>query len=56
MSYSPELSELIDNKKVLDYSSTYEVEIRAMTIVAVDMILSRIQQDDALKKEVVYAY
>ncbi len=39
MSYSPELSELIDTNKELAYSSNYEVEIRAVTVIAVDKIL-----------------
>ena len=38
LTYSKELSNLVDSKKELDFSSTDEVEIRASTVVAVDML------------------
>ena len=43
MKYSPQLSELIDNETELDYSSNFEVEIRALTVIAVEKILGQIQ-------------
>lgn len=42
MKYSPVLSELIDAEKELDYSSNFEVEIRALTVIAVEKILAKI--------------
>ena len=56
MSYSPQLAKLIDSESELDYSSQYEVEIRAMTVIAVEKILIRIKQNEALSLKVKYAY
>ena len=43
LKYSEGLSKLVDSETELPYSSEYEVEIRALTIVAVEEILVRIQ-------------
>lgn len=40
LTYSPKLAELIDSETELEYSSQYEVEIRAMTVLAVEKILA----------------
>jgi hypothetical protein len=39
---------MIDQDVELEYSSNYEVEIRAMTVVAVDKILEEIRKDEKL--------
>jgi hypothetical protein len=39
LTYSDELATLIDTEQVLTYSSEYEGEIRAMTVLAVELIL-----------------
>jgi hypothetical protein len=41
--YSEELAALIDSETELGFSSVWEVEIRAATIVAVDMIMAAIR-------------
>jgi hypothetical protein len=38
LEYSAELAALVDAKKTLPSSSRFEVEIRASTVVAVDML------------------
>jgi len=47
---------MIDQDVELEYSSNYEVEIRAMTVVAVDQILEEIRKDEKLADLVQYAY
>lgn len=41
--YSDELAKLIDTETELGFSSRYEVELRACTIMAVDMIMAEIK-------------
>jgi hypothetical protein len=48
--YSEKLAELVDSETELAYSSEYEVEIRALTVYAVDLVLSKIQQNSTLKE------
>ena len=43
LEYSAELAALVDAKKTLPSSSRYEVEIRASTVIAVDMLHQVIQ-------------
>jgi len=40
----------------MDYSSTYEVEIRAATVLAVELILERIKASVILNEQVKFAY
>jgi hypothetical protein len=44
ISYSPELAELVDTKSYIEAGSSYEVEIRAGTICAVDMLRTALAQ------------
>lgn len=46
--YNDELSDIIDNKVEIDYSSKYEVEIRASMIVVIDYIRSKIPNINAI--------
>ena len=52
LKYSSTLSQLVDSEVELAYSSDYEVEIRALTIVAVEEILARIKSSEVLSKEI----
>lgn len=52
LKYSSTLSQLVDSEVELAYSSDYEVEIRALTIVAVEEILARIKSSEILSKEI----
>ena len=54
--YNKELAELIDAEKELPYSSKYEIEIRAATIVAVEMILTKINESAVLKNKITYSF
>ena len=57
--YSPALSQLIDTDDIeLPYSSPYEVEIRACTVVAVEMIIERIRKSKVteLTDKIKYAF
>ena len=56
--YSQKLSEAIDAEKVMDYSSQFEVELRAATVVAVDRIMNEIQTtgSNELKEHVQRSY
>jgi hypothetical protein len=61
MDYAPVLAETIDtstfeNPHELDYSGVYEVEIRAYTIVAVEMIMNEIKKNEVLKDKIKYAF
>ena len=44
ISYSDQLAQLIDSETELQYSGKEEVELRAVTIIVVDMILQRIKE------------
>lgn len=46
--YDKELSKIIDNKIEIDYSSTYEVEIRAAMIIVIDYIKNRLKNAMAI--------
>ncbi len=46
--YNEELSNIIDNKLEIEYSSKYEVEIRASMIVVIDYIKNRILNTNAI--------
>ena len=46
--YSDQLSQKIDSLQELPYSCPEEVEIRAATVVAVEMILDQVKQDKEL--------
>jgi hypothetical protein len=50
LKYSEELASLIDSETEIAYSSPYEVEIRACTVVAVELILERIRASEILKQ------
>jgi hypothetical protein len=52
LKYSDQLAQLIDSEVELEYSSEYEVEIRALTIVAVEEILEKIKHSQSLKSEI----
>lgn len=54
--YSEDLSQKIDNEVELPYSSTDEVEIRACTVIAVEMILDLIKLNEVLKDKIKYSY
>lgn len=54
--YSPALTEAIDvREEELPYSSPYEVEIRACTVVAVEMIMKAIR-DSGVNCKIEYAF
>ncbi len=46
--YSPELEQIIDNKKEIKVSSEYEVEIRASTLVVIDYIKNKLKGVSAI--------
>ncbi len=52
LNYSDNLAQLVDTETELEYSSEFEVEIRALTIVAVEEILSKIRHSSTLKSEI----
>ena len=61
--YSKDLSEIIDTSSdsvvhELPYSSAFEVEIRASTVVAVDLIMDKITESKVkqLKDHIKYAF
>lgn len=56
LTYSEILAEKIDNFIELEYSSQYEVEIRALTVIAVEKILEAIKNSEILKNQVNFAY
>lgn len=56
LTYSEILAEKIDNFIELEYSSQYEVEIRALTVIAVEKILEAIKNNEILKNQVNFAY
>ena len=56
LKYSQELEQLVDNKKVLPYSSEPEVEIRAATVVAVERIMEQIRNDEELSTKIKCSY
>ena len=61
MDYCPALSELIDTTTLtqpneLPYSSVYELEIRAATVVAVEMIMNEINKRPSLSGKITYAF
>ena len=61
MDYSSTLSQLIDTTTLtqpneLPYSSVYELEIRAATVVAVEMILNEIKKRASLSGKIKYAF
>ena len=57
-SYSSKLAELIDSEQELAFSSLEEVELRASTVVAVDLIMEEITKNgsEELKQQVKRAY
>jgi len=57
MEYSEELAQKIDNKVELSYSSEEEVEIRAATITAVDLIAEVIRKEGPpMTNHIKYSY
>lgn len=46
LEYSEELANLIDNHQILSFGSEYEIEIRAATIIAVEMIHQRLKENN----------
>ncbi|CDW83988.1 UNKNOWN [Stylonychia lemnae] len=54
--YSEELANKIDNEIELPYSSTDEVEIRAQTVVAVEMILGKVKENQVLNQKIKYSF
>jgi hypothetical protein len=56
LTYSELLAEKIDNFIELEYSCQYEVEIRALTVIAVEKILEAIKNSEILKNQVNFAY
>lgn len=49
LNYSQELQEFIDTEKEMPYSDIFEVEIRAATVEAVELIFAEIEKDEVLK-------
>lgn len=47
---------MIDTEQELPYSSTQEVEIRACTVQAVEMILEKIKVSEVLKEKIKYSF
>ena len=61
MDYSSELATLIDTTTLdkpneLAYSSLYEVEIRAATVLAVEKIMNEIKKRPAISDKIKYAF
>ena len=46
--YNDDLSSIIDNKVEIEYSSKYEVEIRASMIVVIDYIKNKVENNNAI--------
>ena len=49
MEYNSDLAAKIDSEVELPYSSQEEVEIRASTVIAVELIIQKIREDPMLK-------
>ena len=56
LEYSTELEKVIDSEQELPYSSPYEVEIRAATVVCVEQIMSEIKKNTELSKTLKNSY
>ena len=61
MDYSEKLAQLIDTTTLevpneLPYSSVYELEIRAATVLAVEKIMSEIKKRPILQDMITYAF
>ena len=61
MDYSEKLAQLIDTTTLevpneLLYSSVYELEIRAATVLAVEKIMSEIKKRPILQDKITYAF
>jgi len=54
--YSESLAHKIDSEEELPYSSVDEVEIRAATVIAVEMIITEIRQDPYLAERIKNSY
>ncbi len=54
--YNKTLETLIDGEQELPYSSPFEVEIRAATVVAIEMIREQINKRESLKGKIEYSY
>lgn len=54
--YSPELAAKIDQEVELPYSSPEEVEVRAATVYAVELIINKIREDPFLAKHIQNSY
>lgn len=56
--YSQQLEHAIDTEQVMDYSSLFEVELRAATVIAVDRIMHEIRTtgSENLKSHVQRSY
>ena len=46
--YNDELSNAVDNRLEIEYSSKYEVEIRASMIVVIDYIKNKVENTNAI--------
>lgn len=56
MEYNEELATKIDSEVELPYSSPEEVEIRASTVIVVELIIEKIRADPILSKHITYSF
>ena len=56
MEYNSDLAAMIDSEVELPYSSPEEVEIRASTVIAVELIIQKIREDPMLKQHITCSY
>ena len=56
MEYHSDLAAKIDSEVELPYSSPEEVEIRASTVIAVEMIIQKIRDDPMLSQHITCSY
>jgi hypothetical protein len=54
--YREDLAKLIDNEEPLPYSSFEEVELRACTVIAVELILKKIRENKNLNEKIKYSF
>ena len=56
MEYNEDLASKIDSEVELAYSSPEEVEIRASTVMAVELIIQKIRADPMLSEHITCSY
>ena len=52
--YNDELSNAVDNRLEIEYSSKYEVEIRASMIVVIDYIKNKVENTNSI--DILYSF